>query len=74
MKKTRIAIFIILTLLLVVSIGIIVRAKALNADNNNETFYEETIYEESFYEYEETELGSELVEPSSENYMPTELK
>ncbi|MDE6531642.1 MAG: hypothetical protein K2K96_12865 [Lachnospiraceae bacterium] len=65
--KKRVAIVITLTLLLIVSICIIVRTKAIN--NSNETFYEET-----FYEYEETEMGSELDETASENYIPTELK
>lgn len=71
MKKIRVAIFITLILLIIVSVGIIVRIKDVNADDSNETFYE---YEESFYEYEESELGNEMGETSSENFTPTEIK
>lgn len=72
MKKIRIAIFILMTLLLIASISIIIRAKAMPADDSNETFYEETFYEESFYEYEETEQSNKPEEPSSDNFVPTE--
>ncbi len=69
MKKIRLAIVIILTLLLIVSVGIIVRTKLVNVDDTNEISYSET-----YYFYEETELSNETEEISSESYSPTEIK
>ncbi|MDE6743171.1 MAG: hypothetical protein K2J95_04720 [Lachnospiraceae bacterium] len=82
MKKNKLIFFIMLSIVAIVSIGIIMHRKALNEDNSNETSYsyeeteseDETSYVETFYSYEETELSNEPGEPSSENFMPIELK
>lgn len=60
----------LLTLVIIVSISIIMRQKALNTDDNIETFYEE-----SFNEYDATEQGHGTEqEPSSENFASVEIK
>lgn len=87
MKKNRDIFVIMLSLVAIVSIGIIMYKNVLNEGNGNGTFYvetsynyeetesdDETSYVETFYSYEETELSNESAEPSSENFAPMELK